>query len=140
MGAQTLQSVVTGYRKELIGNVSFHRLPIHGKELIKKWIIPMKLKDPKVNIHSRICSDHLDDCFVQGKHRRKLKSGVVPSKFVFNTHRTCTEQSLFREKHLKSRLESRKLAVPGSHILKDTCFIASPEKGRDFLAFRRMLL
>ena len=77
--------------------VHYHRLPLNNKPLLKQWIQKMKLKDPPVNKHSRVCGAHFldedyitkgsfhDGIFTQEKTSR-LKDTAVPTVFDFSKY------------------------------------------------------
>ncbi|XP_046558614.1 uncharacterized protein LOC124267684 isoform X4 [Haliotis rubra] len=75
--------------------VSFHRLPLSQTALLEQWLLLMRLENPHVTQHARVCSDHFSpDCYLPdrrldlgmggGKRRRLLKPNAVPTLFNFH--------------------------------------------------------
>ncbi|XP_067655067.1 uncharacterized protein [Haliotis asinina] len=74
--------------------VSFHRLPLNQKALLEQWLLSMRLENPHVTQHARVCSDHFSpDCYLPdrkldlgmgGKRKRMLKPNAVPTLFDFH--------------------------------------------------------
>ena len=73
--------------------ISFFRLPLKNPELLKTWIVKLRLENPPIRESSRICSVHFsEDCFERDlkaelmpgtKGRRRLKPDAVPTIFSF---------------------------------------------------------
>ena len=74
------QKCVTDKRKDK--SLTFHNIP-KGKTLRKKWIIAIR-RDPGITDSMKVCSLHFDyDDFKLGTTRRRIKSGVGPSRFAW---------------------------------------------------------
>ena len=80
--------------------VHFHRLPLSKPKLLKNWLAKMKLKNPIISKHSRICSSHFaPDCYERdlraeliGKtSKRLLHEDAVPTIFDFSSYNTVTD-------------------------------------------------
>ena len=66
-------------------HVSFHKLPLEDKKLLKVWITKIR-RDPRYfspNMHTKICIEHFkeDDFIFADASKRRLKAGVIPSVF-----------------------------------------------------------
>ncbi|XP_046334371.2 uncharacterized protein LOC124116851 isoform X5 [Haliotis rufescens] len=74
--------------------VSFHRLPLNQAALLEQWLVSMRLENPHVTQHARVCSDHFSpgcylpdkklDLGMGGKRKRLLKPNAVPTLFDFH--------------------------------------------------------
>ena len=66
-------------------DITFHRLPLNNKELLKIWVENLNLNEDKnIPDHRRVCSEHFDlQCFRQTSHttKRCLLAGSIPHKF-----------------------------------------------------------
>ena len=47
--------------------LSFYRLPLHGKKLLLRWLVNVRRVNTNVNKHSRVCSAHFEGGRKQGK-------------------------------------------------------------------------
>ena len=61
-------------RSERDKDVSFHRLPLHDKKLLKLWIHKIGRKNLRVGTSTRVCSRH----FISSKGR-KLRPDEYPT-------------------------------------------------------------
>ena len=50
-----------------MSGLSFHRLPLHNENLLKKWLVNIKRVNTPVNEYSRVCSEHFEGGKKKGK-------------------------------------------------------------------------
>jgi hypothetical protein len=68
-------------------NLTFYRLPITNKDLLKLWIHNLNLNEEYLPDHYRVCSDHFDsNSFRQSTwaSKRCILPGAAPIKFQFS--------------------------------------------------------
>ena len=101
--------------------IHFHGLPLNNTPLLKAWLTKMKLKNPCLSVHSKVCSNHFtSDCYLRdlqseltnSKPRFMLKKDAVPTIFDFSEYKQVTDiptqPDADSRKRSKERLERRK--------------------------------
>ncbi|XP_071954979.1 uncharacterized protein [Antedon mediterranea] len=125
-------------------NVSFHRLPLHNKDLLRKWVASLKLENPHVNVHSRVCSEHFEkDMFEDNsvkvslgrKPTRRLKPDAVPTQLAHikpaseASKRRQDRQKLMEQKRWpkKKVLDMGQVELDETSIPRDSVEVIQPE-------------
>ena len=86
----------------ILNDITFHRLPLNNKDLLKIWINNLNLKEEdeeeeeEESVNKRVCSEHFDlQSFRQNSQtlKRCLLPGSIPYKF---------DSLLFRKNNLEN--------------------------------------
>ena len=110
--------------------INFFRLPIKNKARMKVWMAKLKLQEPHITEHTRICSEHftedqfLPQIHLQGittKHnsKRRLRDDAVPTIFCFSELSKLRSHSEKRAKKREQKEIAHKLAteIPSNESL-----------------------
>ena len=72
--------------------ISFHRLPLNNKQLLKRWICKIKRENIPLNKYSRVCSVHFEGGKKKGPNDVPTIFAWTPSTRAPPKPRECTNQ------------------------------------------------
>ena len=72
--------------------ISFHRLPLNNKQLLKQWICKIRRENIPLNKYSRVCSVHFKGRKKKGPNDVPIIFAWTPSTQAPPKPRECTNQ------------------------------------------------